>query len=261
MKNKPSEAKVEFEDGGSIARRRSGFLADGTFFFEDKIEIKGLLAATYITGPVWLLEFFELEKGEFYFESGTEKIRARAEMFGILYSPFSILRPCCRNVRGRLKGFASSIRLPEKFLSAPYLFDSAPPEADADAKRIIEVLKTGRNHRRIEINPAPSLLSIKAKRLIDENYLSFPSIGRIADRVGVSHEHLTRRFKLDFGLSPNAYLHKLRASDANFRLIRGEEIIDVSMDVGYNDLSRFYKQFRKNMKASPGICRKKKNGS
>jgi AraC-like DNA-binding protein len=37
-------------------------------------------------------------------------------------------------------------------------------------------------------------------------------------------------------------------------LARGEEIISVSQEVGYNDLSRFYKQFRKTTKTSPGAC-------
>jgi AraC-like DNA-binding protein len=98
------------------------------------------------------------------------------------------------------------------------------------------------------------LLSLKAKRLIDENYLSFPSIARVAGRLGVTHEHLSRQFKRDFEISPGAYLHQLRLADAPLRLARGEEIINVSQDVGYNDLSRFYKQFRKTTKTSPGVC-------
>jgi YesN/AraC family two-component response regulator len=40
--------------------------------------------------------------------------------------------------------------------------------------------------------------------------------------------------------------------------MRGEAIIEVSGDVGYNDLSRFYKQFRKSTAASPGFCRSKR---
>jgi len=47
---------------------------------------------------------------------------------------------------------------------------------------------------------------------------------------------------------------KLRLADAPLRLARGEQIVNVSLDAGYNDLSRFYKQFRKNTKTSPGAC-------
>jgi len=107
----------------------------------------------------------------------------------------------------------------------------------------------------IEFNSRPSLLSIRAKRIIDENYRIYPSIARIAKRLGVSHEHTTRGFKRDYGMSPSAYLHQLRVAEATHKLTLGEEIVDISMDVGYNDLSRFYKQFRKATKTSPGDCR------
>ncbi len=117
------------------------------------------------------------------------------------------------------------------------------------------MLTNGRNKQSIDINSSPSLLSLKAKRLIDESYRVFPSIARIAERLGVRHEHLSRQFKRDYKMAPNTYLHRVRAAEASYKLQRGEEIIEVSADVGYNDLSRFYKQFRKGMKTSPGSCR------
>jgi AraC-like DNA-binding protein len=91
--------------------------------------------------------------------------------------------------------------------------------------------------------------------LIDENYLAYPSMARIAKRLGVTHEHLSRQFKRDFTMSPSAYFRQLRVADVPLRLARGEEIIQVSQEVGYNDLSRFYKQFRKTTNTSPGACK------
>jgi AraC-like DNA-binding protein len=125
------------------------------------------------------------------------------------------------------------------------------PQSVAEVK---EILDSSYNRQSIERNPKPSLLSIKAKRLIDENYLIRPSIARIASRLGVTHAHLSRQFKSDFGLSPSAYCHQVCIADATFRLARGEEIVNVSQDVGYNDLSRFYKQFSKVRTKTPGYC-------
>jgi AraC-like DNA-binding protein len=106
----------------------------------------------------------------------------------------------------------------------------------------------------VEANPKASLLTVKAKKLIDENYQIYPSIARIAGRLKVSCAHLTRQFKHDFGMSPNKYLHHLRIADATFRLSQGEQIIRISNEVGYNDLSRFYKQFRHSTHQSPKYC-------
>ena len=54
---------------------------------------------------------------------------------------------------------------------------------------------------------------------------------------------------------------RLRIADATFRLSQGEQIIRVSGDVGYNDLSRFYKQFRLSTRQSPKYCQAKLTSS
>jgi len=262
MKAKPlasnkSERRFELEGGGVIARRSTEILPERTYFFEDELKVKGFLEAKVILCAGWLLELFELESGEIFFASGGDKIRPRAKRFGVFYSPFSFTQPCFRNAKARLVGIAGRGDLPAKFLSKPFIFETALTEKPANTVDVEKILTAGANLQTIEKNPLASLISLKAKRLIDENYQIYPSIARIAARLGVSHEHLSRQFKHDFGMSPSAYLREIRVSDATFRLAQGEEIINVSQDVGYNDLSRFYKQFRKTTNASPGKCQKK----
>jgi AraC-like DNA-binding protein len=174
-----------------------------------------------------------------------------------------MMRVYVEDIRGRSAGMAATTRLPEKFMAVPILFETvftAPPKS---VEQVEEILNSSYNRQSIELNPMPSLLSIQAKRIIDENYLARPSIAHIAARLGVTHAHLTRQFNSDFGLSPSAYCHQMRITDATFRLAKGEEIIDVSHDVGYNDLSNFYKQFRKAKAQTPGYCQvpKKHNRS
>ena len=55
-------------------------------------------------------------------------------------------------------------------------------------------------------------------------------------------------------MTPSQYLHQLRVAEATIRLSIGEPIVDISQGVGYNDLSRFYKQFRRKTRTSPAAC-------
>jgi len=259
MKNKrlnsnDSDFQLEFSDDGKLARRKTAFLPDGAYFFEDQLQGKGVLTATIITCTAWLLEFFELKSGEIFFMCGEEQIRPNTKHFGALYSPFSITRPYFKNVKCYLKGIAASEFLPEKFTSVPMIFETTYDESLTSAAQAIEILNSGENLQQIEAYPKASLLSVKTKKLIDENYLADPSIARIAARLNVSHAHLSRQFKNDFGMSPSNYFRQLRVADAPLLLAKGEAIIDVSQDVGYNDLSRFYKQFRQTTNTSPGVC-------
>jgi AraC-like DNA-binding protein len=252
--SKKSYFKLQSDAGGLIQRLRTRFLPDGTYLFEDQLDVTGVLAARVITCAAWLLEIYELKAGELSFLSAATPVLTRGRCFGVFYPPFTIAQPRFKNVKARLIGVAGTAGLPPSCPRIPVRFETFLSQLPQSATQALEIVTLGERPQSVEMNPKPSLLSLKAKRLIDENYLSFPSIARVAGRLGVTHEHLSRQFKRDFEISPGAYLHQLRLADAPLRLARGEEIINVSQDVGYNDLSRFYKQFRKTTKTSPGVC-------
>lgn len=237
-----------------IARRKTSFFPDGGYVFQDELDVKGKLAAKVIICTAWLLEVHELTAGTISFVSGSTQILPRTKCFGVLYPPFTMSSLCFEDVTSKLVGVAATEPLPNGFDCVPRVFETECGEVPTSVAQVLEIIRRGRNSQVIELNPNASALSKNAKRLIDENFLSYPSIARIAKRLRVSHEHLSRQFKRDFQISPSAYLHKLRLADAPLRLARGEPIINVSLDIGYNDLSRFYKQFRKNTKTSPGAC-------
>jgi AraC-like DNA-binding protein len=254
-RQKTTEFQIDFNDGGKLARSRTELLPDGTYLFEDELAIDGTLTAKVITCAAWLLELYDLQSGDLSFFSGKDQIRPHAHRFGVLYPPFSLTQPCFNNVQGQLTGIAATADLPAEFTLTPILFETAFNQSPSNLAQVLEILQLGNQRQAITLNPKPSLLSLKAKRLIDENYLIHPSIARIAARLGVTHEHLSRQFKHDFTMSPSNYFRQLRIADAPLRLARGEEIINVSQKVGYNDLSRFYKQFRETTNTSPGACK------
>lgn len=229
-------------------------LGDGSYAISDAIEIDGEGSSHFVFGRGWLLEILTLSEGDYYFHSDGKEIRPAKRSFGAFYPPFTVICPYVKRVKGSVYGIGSVKPFP-LLPQTPIIFETGHHGRFTDISEAFEVLETSRNRQTIEINTRPSLLSIKAKRLIDENYLTYPSISRIAARLSVSPEHLSRQFKRDYELSPSSYLHQLRVSEATFRLALGEEIIEISSDVGYNDLSRFYKQFRKVTRTSPANCR------
>jgi AraC-like DNA-binding protein len=257
-KNQAIAEKTDFsrksEKGDLPERRKTENLPDGLYYFEDELKTEQVLEANVITSAGWLLELVKLDAGEISFFSETQEIRPHFKQLAIFYPPFTITRPCFKCVIARLKGIAGTSALPAEFLSRPFIFEADFAASPKTTAEVVDVLSSRRNIQFIDANPKASLLSLKAKKLIDENYRIFPSIARIAARLQVSHEHLTRQFKKDFRQSPSVYLHQIRIADATFRLSQGEAIIEVSGDVGYNDLSRFYKQFRKSTRQSPGFC-------
>jgi AraC-like DNA-binding protein len=242
-------------DAPLITSRNTVLLPDGAYLFQDDLVVNGAIAATVITCTAWLLELYKLQAGDLYFLSAGERIYPPAKSFGVLYPPFTLSQPCFDNAKARFIGIAATSGLPPEFTKVPIMFETTFIGPPSDTAQVTDILNSGTNCRSVEFNPKSSILSIKAKRLIDANHLIHPSIARIASRLGVTPEHLSRQFKRDFQMTPSAYLRQLRVADAPLKLARGEEIVNVAFDVGYNDLSRFYKQFRKTTRTSPGICK------
>lgn len=243
-------------ESGAVARRRTVLLEDGSYLFEDDLEIESVLDARVITGQAWLLELYLLVSGSVTFRCGDDVVRPATARFGVLFPPHSFARPCFARTSAHVLGVAGTLPLPQAHTDTPVVFEAAFERWPESAAEALDVLACGTGFQPTEANPKASLISVRAKALVDANYLDSPSIGRIADRLGVTHAHLSRQFKRDYGLSPSAYLHHVRLADTSLRLARGEQIVDVSMNAGYNDLSRFYKQYRKVTHTSPGSCRK-----
>ena len=229
-------------------------LSDGSYSIGDAVLVESEGVSPFVFCAGWLLEILKIESGEFYFLRDGEPVRPASKRFGIFYPPFTIVRSYVRDLKGNNRG-VGAIDLVPGLPAGPVIFETAFWKPFTSAEQAVDVIKGGRNIQSIEPNTNPSLLSVRAKRLIDDNYLVFPSIARVAERLKISHAHLSRQFKRDFEMSPSEYLHHLRVADATFRLSLGEPIIDISQEVGYNDLSRFYKQFRKKTTTSPANCR------
>jgi AraC-like DNA-binding protein len=229
-------------------------LADGGYVIGDEMAIDGEGTSHFTFSRGWLLEVVELAGGDYFFYRDGTEVRPPGRRFGVFYPPFNLIRCFARDIKGRVRGIGS-VEAFSQLPNAPFIFETDFSDDFSCVNQAFDVLNSCRNRQSIEINTKPSLTSLKAKRLIDENFHVYPSISRIAGRLNVSPEHLSRQFKRDYGLSPSAYLHQLRVAEATFRLSLGEEIIDISQEVGYNDLSRFYKQFRKATRTSPAVCR------
>ncbi len=229
-------------------------LSDGAYVIDDVVSIDGDGISPFVFGRGWLLEIIEIQSGEFYFFRDSVKIAAASPRFGIFYPPFSTVRSYVKDLKGVVQGVGHTALLPG-LPTHPVIFETDFRGRPTSANDAVNILTSAANIQSIEPKSDVSLLSIRVKRLIDDNYLDFPSIARIAKKLKVSHAHLSRQFRRDFEMSPNAYLHYLRVAEATFRLSIGEPIIDISHEVGYNDLSRFYKQFRKNTRTSPAVCR------
>lgn len=92
---------------------------------------------------------------------------------------------------------------------------------------------------------------------LEHGFFDDEPLDEVARRLGLSRRAFTSRFRAVAGMSREAYLRGLRVAHA-CRLLRdtGRPIIGIAFECGYNDLSGFYRAFKRETKRTPASWRK-----
>jgi len=91
---------------------------------------------------------------------------------------------------------------------------------------------------------------------MDSDYAEHLSVATLATQAGLSERSLLRRFQAATGLTPAAYLQRLRVEKARGALERSaDSTAEVAWAVGYRDASAFSRAFKGCTGLTPGAYR------
>lgn len=92
----------------------------------------------------------------------------------------------------------------------------------------------------------------RVHQLLDDDYAADWSLARLAAEAGCSPQHLGRGFRAAFGLSPMAYLSRVRMQHARWLLADGRRsIAEIGAAVGVPDRFGFSRSFKRCFGCSP----------
>ena len=96
----------------------------------------------------------------------------------------------------------------------------------------------------------------QVKDFYDAQYADPVALPLQSTHFPVSHAHLARLFKEQYGQTPNEYLNWLRAKKAADLLIHSQTSIqNIALDCGFGSLSSFYDWFKRRYGVSPNKYR------
>ena len=97
----------------------------------------------------------------------------------------------------------------------------------------------------------------KCKKFLDENFTENISVAEMSALANMSVSGFAHHFKKIFGLAPGQYLIRLKIGRAQKLLIGTDKsITEISMELGYDNVSHFNSQFKKFVGTSPQNYRK-----
>ncbi len=140
-------------------------------------------------------------------------------------------------------------------------FFGSPEELEFTSQGMLDhQLSLGKNFMEsiIQLNKKKSRVDLQViKEYIDRNYTdSDISLEILANKFFVSKEYLSKAFKLKYECNITEYIVSHRMEQAK-KLIQDNElqIKSIAQRVGYEDVSYFYRVFKKYFKISPGEMR------
>lgn len=96
----------------------------------------------------------------------------------------------------------------------------------------------------------------KTRNLIHLHYKGSLKLEQLGREAGISPFHLNRLFKRCFGQTPHELQYELRMKNAHHLLHHEISLSQIALDLGYNDLAAFSRQFKKYYQESPSEFRK-----
>jgi AraC-like DNA-binding protein len=208
---------------------------------------------TDVSGPACIYSRVHVRRGTIAYLHGNLRIDA-PRRFDVFLPPFTIVQASLDTCDVDSSAWVFRLATETRPVQ-PVLFpvnDDWRPESPGDVLSRVRSLPTETDIGRA---PNPGRLAGDTKTIIDSEYGTSLDIGSIAARCRVPPAALSRAFKTAYGVPPVRYRHQVRIVDALTRLAVGAVPADVFQDVGFSDLSRFYKIFRKLACAAPGTYR------
>jgi AraC-like DNA-binding protein len=95
----------------------------------------------------------------------------------------------------------------------------------------------------------------RVREYLDANTRRNVALKDLSELSGLSPYHLIRVFRQELGLSPHAYFEQVRIHRARRLLKEGLRIVDVALDLGFNDQSHLNRHFKKLTGVTPGAYR------
>jgi len=204
-----------------------------------------------VSGPACVYAQVHVGRGSVAYYHGSARIAA-PRSFAVFLPPYTLVQASLDACTVKSVGLAFLPPAGRGLPRTPVLLHVGTLAAPRSREEVFQRLSAAAGWVDIGRSREPAHVAGRAKAIIDAGYPSPLAIGGIARRLGVAPAVLSRAFRRTFGMPPVRYRHQVRIMDALMRLAAGAVPIDVFQDVGFDDLSRFYKVFRSVACAPPG---------
>jgi AraC-like DNA-binding protein len=204
-----------------------------------------------VFGNFWAVSFGTIPEGlvRVRTAAGEIDLGGRGSTF---LPPFSLIEWILSPGKFEFEAILCSLPLPESFPKVPVRFEPNEPRLPSSVPGVVGFLEGATHVEPIGLESLGNALALRTKRAIDESFASSVSMAALASSLQTSASVVSRAFRTCFGISPVTYRNRLRVMESWWRLLTSAKpVTEIGYEVGFQDLSRYNKQFRRLIRAVP----------
>lgn len=225
-------------------------LSANELFFSRSQEYK--LNSTEIDcyGNFWSFLFADIPKEGLVILNAPQKI-VLSGLVGILVPPHTLIHWQFLASKIKWYAFASMNNYPKNFPQDPHIFSLSSLPGFLNETSLSTLISTNKLIHTLT-HDSDNIYASNLKKLIDNSFMSNQTLNEFASTLNISKEWLVKYFKKTYGIPPIAYRNKKRLMQAFILLhLHNNKILDLSHDVGFNDLKQFNELFKQNIRTQP----------
>jgi AraC-like DNA-binding protein len=192
-------------------------------------------------------------RGRVIYHSTHGEFALERKSWAFFYPRFAIALAEVRGCELDIEFLSSRMELPSDLPCLPSIFEPAETlDFPSNPEGAWDFIRDGKNFVPVPYCLQPKVTSSRAKKRIDRGFQENDfTIGQLCKELRISNPLLSRYFKRDYGITPIQYRNHLRAISALELLMRGWPVTDAAYDVGFGDVGRFHRAFKRTTDLTP----------
>jgi AraC-like DNA-binding protein len=230
-------------------------LADDVLYFDRTIYRQKKERMIDVFGNFWGFSFARIDRGKIYVCRKGQRLSDDGLM-AIFLPPFSIVEWEYTPGSLRFESVMSTVPLPPHLPVEPVAFKPDTEDFPTQAGEIFALISRAFSFTSIGKEERVSPLARRVKKEIDSRWGEDVGIAAIASALKVPHPEMTKSFRDCYGCTPIVYRNRIRVMASLWGILTTKNAVaSTAFDVGFNDLSRFNKQFRSHINGTPSEFR------
>lgn len=221
-----------------------------TLHLKETISVKEKKFFKDLSNELWVYSILEVKNSDIFFKIEKEILNIPVGNYVFFKPPFSLTEIGTKNCQLTMNAILSNRPLAEGCPNSASLIPikkTALPESYESLFKTLQTKPVFHSVSRYS-QDLISAIAIKIKKEIENCYKDQKHLSEIARNIGITSNLMSMYFKKNFYISPSQYRKQLRIKSSVFQLLESHttknSIADIAFNCGYNDLSRYNKQFK-----------------